>query len=416
MHPFLLETIEQIEQANIHYVVMRDGELLEEFNGGEVDVLVQAGYVKKLTAVLKQLGYRQMPSMGYAPHRFFIKYDETTDSWIKLDIVDRVSFGRPLHILETKLAKNCLDERMRCGRVYVPTPEDELMTMLLHCVLDKGKFAPHRARRLQELSQEVSRIDYLNGLLKTYWDHDVSWPEIKPLLDAGGWDVLLNQGLAVAKRLEDRQKWGTRLRYLRQKNLRRLTRLANWIRPQAPMVTLLAPDGAGKSTLAAGLEESFFFPVQLIYMGLYQKDSKRSILAKIPGLGLFNRLFTQWKRYLNGRYHQAKGRLIVFDRYGYDAMLPSEKRLSRGSRARRWLLAHACPDPDVVLFLDAPGAMLYARKGEHTPEILEKQRQGYLSLKSRIPHMQVVDVTQDAEMVRRQATSLIWQKYAERLS
>ncbi|MEZ4731266.1 MAG: hypothetical protein R3E79_29455 [Caldilineaceae bacterium] len=81
---------------------------------------------------------------------------------------------------------------------------------------------------------------------------------------------------------------------------------------------------------------------------------------------------------------------------------------------RRWALAHACPAPDLVILLDAPGAILYARKGEHSAALLEEQRQGYLQLKSQLRQMVVIDATQHPDTVRRQVTTQIWRGYVRR--
>jgi thymidylate kinase len=80
------------------------------------------------------------------------------------------------------------------------------------------------------------------------------------------------------------------------------------------------------------------------------------------------------------------------------------------------LLAHACPAPDLVLVLDAPGEVLYARKGEHSADFLEQQRQQYIALRARLPEMIVVDATRDAERVRRDALAAIWRGYIAHLS
>jgi thymidylate kinase len=110
-----------------------------------------------------------------------------------------------------------------------------------------------------------------------------------------------------------------------------------------------------------------------------------------------------------------RGRLILFDRYIYDRQLDATRKRSLKTRARRWLLAAAAPKPDLVVFLDAPGELLYARKGEHSPEILEQQRQHYLGLRDHIPQMVVVDATRDADQVRQTVTALIWRSYAKHL-
>jgi thymidylate kinase len=134
----------------------------------------------------------------------------------------------------------------------------------------------------------------------------------------------------------------------------------------------------------------------------------------VAGLGLTGRLLTQWSRWLSARYHQARGRLVVFDRYTYDALLPPRRPTSRLGRVRRWVLGHACPHPDLVVMLDAPGEVLHERKGELSPAVLEEERVRYLELRRRLPKMVVIDATQDPDHVRRELVSLIWQSYRRR--
>jgi thymidylate kinase len=137
--------------------------------------------------------------------------------------------------------------------------------------------------------------------------------------------------------------------------------------------------------------------------------------ALARGLRFVNNMAEQWYRYGTSYYHIIRGRLILFDRYVYDRQLDGSRKRSLKTRARRWLLSAAAPKPDLVVFLDAPGELLYARKGEHSPETLEQQRQHYLGLREHIPQMVIVDATRDAEQVRRTVTALIWHSYAKHL-
>jgi thymidylate kinase len=75
------------------------------------------------------------------------------------------------------------------------------------------------------------------------------------------------------------------------------------------------------------------------------------------------------------------------------------------------LLGRAIPTPDLVLILDAPGEIMFARKGEHSPDLLEEQRQRFLALLPRIPQAEVVDVSRPEEEVRRDVINRIWRKY-----
>ena len=126
------------------------------------------------------------------------------------------------------------------------------------------------------------------------------------------------------------------------------------------------------------------------------------------------RLVRQWGRYGMARLYRARRQLVIFDRHTYDEMLPPSARQSLLKRWRRWLLTLGSPKPDLVIFLDAPGEMLYARKGEHTPDLLEQRRQDYLHLLSRLPHPVIIDAAQDAAQVRHQSMALIGKVYLDR--
>jgi thymidylate kinase len=129
---------------------------------------------------------------------------------------------------------------------------------------------------------------------------------------------------------------------------------------------------------------------------------------------LAGELGAQWARWVQGAYHERRGRLVLFDRYAYDALLPLRFQQRRLSRVRRWLLGHACPPPDLVVLLDAPGEVLFERKGEKTVAVLEAQREAYRALLARPRRAVVVDAARDVEQVRSEVTAVIWREYVRR--
>jgi hypothetical protein len=360
-----------------------------------------------------QLGFVRLRTWGHAPHHFFVAYDEVLDCWLKLDVVTHVAYGRPTHELTTTLAEGCLKYRRRVGSVFVPAAEDELVTLLLHCVIDKGTFPPAWQRRIITLCEQIREEAYVTDLLAKYWSSALTCQMLRLLVQRFEWDRLLAERSTVLSRLADRTPLRATICRARDQLLRKLNHLARLFRPDALSVALLAPDGAGKSTLASGVCDHFFFPVDQIYMGLYQKQMT-SNKTRLTGLGLFGKLWTQWQRYGQGYAQRARGHFVIFDRYTYDALLPSRHKLNRWQRLRRWLLAYACPSPDLILMLDAPGDILFARKGEHSPEYLEQHRQAYLKLKHRFPQMIVVDAACNADQVRRMVIAHIWRRFADR--
>ena len=110
---------------------------------------------------------------------------------------------------------------------------------------------------------------------------------------------------------------------------------------------------------------------------------------------------------------RAQGRLVVFDRYTLDADIQWRQAAGLGARLRRWLVTHAARQPDIVVVLDVPADVMFARKGEHTPRVLEERRLGYLALAERSDRFAIVDGTRSPEEVARAVTGLAWRRYVE---
>jgi thymidylate kinase len=170
---------------------------------------------------------------------------------------------------------------------------------------------------------------------------------------------------------------------------------------------LLGPDGAGKSTLAEGLRRVLPVPVRIVYMGVFRTDTAQHLWRRVPGAGLLLRVSRLWWRSTVARYHRARGAVVVFDRYVFDAKLRPGPKSPR-SRASYWVIERACPAPDLVLLLDAPGAVMFERKGEHDVTTLEQRRGWYLDLVSKLPQGQVIDATLPPSGVLEAAVTAVW--------
>jgi thymidylate kinase len=123
-----------------------------------------------------------------------------------------------------------------------------------------------------------------------------------------------------------------------------------------------------------------------------------------------------WRRYLESLRHRSLGRLVVFDRYVYDAMLPPTGSLVQLKRLYFWVLSRLCPAPHLVLVLDVPGRVMHLRKAEHDVERLEADREQFRRLLGRLANAELVDADRPADVVLTDVLDRIWRRYADRTS
>ncbi len=422
----LADLFDEFARAGIGYCLLRGQDaLLSGSIDGDVDLLVAADQFAQARRALGQLGFVALARWGQAPHHFFIGYDQRSDTWIKLDIVTMLAYGRPIPALQTTLATECLNNRVRRGPVFVLAAEDELLTLLLHCLLDKQVFEPTYRSRLAALAHEIDDGAYIVSQIERHFPSDLPWKQLRQLIIDGEWDALLKARGAAASRLARQDPLGTRWRRVITPALRVLDRRTRAVRSRGLSMALLAPDGAGKTTLARSLGKTFYLPTRYVYMGTNLESSTITLpttrwLQKagrgrrplVRALNALNTLLEQAVRYRVAAYHRWRGRLVVFDRYpdGVLALKHSDGAIHK--RLRRRAMRALCPPPDLVVYLDAPAEVLYERKQEHSPGLLEQQRQRYLQLLRSVPQTVIVDVQRAPEEIRREVSALAWRRYA----
>ena len=120
------------------------------------------------------------------------------------------------------------------------------------------------------------------------------------------------------------------------------------------------------------------------------------------GLRLANRVAEEWYRQGLAWSHQARGEVVLFDRHFYIDYHAADIRGAPTSPRRRihgWMLEHAYPRPDLVVYLDAPVEVLLARKGEGTLESIAQRQADYRSLAGEVEHFAIVDANRPLEAV-----------------
>jgi thymidylate kinase len=402
-HPLLGEVFGALDQGSIRWCLLRAEHRLR-VPGLDVAVLVAPDQKERAAAIAGRAGFvRVGPSLA-GSSRHLVAHCSQADQWIWLEVATRLSFG-PFPRLEPQDVEEVLSRAAKTGAATELTPDDAFWIVLLDCLLDKTTIERRDAERLYLLASAATPDGPLAR--QTSRIVPVGW-NAERMIDCArrrDWTALEKVGADLRTRARAKRRFDSDPKRAIAEALEHATRP---FAPQRGMtVALLAPDGAGKSSVAAGLINSFPLPVRLIYMGRARegRHGRRGTVA--------SGLARQWCRYLVARFHRFRGRLVLFDRYTYDALLPPKRR-TPARVVRRWVFAHAVPAPDVVVLLDAPAELMFRRKGEHSEAFLEQRRGDYLDLRRRLPDMVVVDAAQDLDDVRRDVTRAIWARYRSR--
>lgn len=400
---------DELTRAGVQWAALRPSPVAEI--GDDVDVLVAASDYAMARTVLRHLGFLELPGRGRGSHRFFLGHDPARGDWLALDLVTDLAYGRWFEF-ETSLGAVCLERRSGPSNRQGLDPDDELYALLLHCLLDKRVISPRRASQLEELvlteraAGPVRR--FVEGRLPSEWTTE----GIEQAVRARDWARLGSLGHPLGRRLGRHDPIGTTWRTIGRAVVRSLEPLLLLHKP-GMTVALVGPDGSGKSTLAEQIKSGMGLPVRCVYMGLWQRGSSR-----LPRFfGVFEIAFRPlriWGRYLRAIGYRRLGRIVVFDRYPLDATLPPKGRLVGLKRAYFWFLARCAPAPDLLIILDAPGELLFARKGEEDPISLEHDRQYFRALVGRVRNAVIVDASSTTDEVFRRVDGLMWSHLAKR--
>ena len=120
----------------------------------------------------------------------------------------------------------------------------------------------------------------------------------------------------------------------------------------------------------------------------------------------------EWYRQLWSWGYQCAGYIALYDRHFlFDYSLENVDLDEEGfdTRLHRWFLTHAYPRPNLVIYLDAPAEVLYARKGEKNLKELETRRQSFLQLIRTNSNCDVIDATQPLSKVYDEVAARIFQ-------
>ena len=185
--------------------------------------------------------------------------------------------------------------------------------------------------------------------------------------------------------------------------------LGRFWRPPGVLWTLSGPDGAGKTSLLDSLGWSvprqLAAGIRVLHTRPFLWPRRSRGLPPVAGTAMerphgklrsWLRWGLAWLDFRLGHWlhvwpHLVAGRLVLFDRYGFDYIVASRRRgIDLGDAAVRRLAAAAAP-PLGALFLIADPAELVSRKGEATLAEATRQVAAYRALAATVPNSALID-------------------------
>lgn len=407
VHPVLGALFAGLEREGLRWTLLRVPSNLAAPTG-DVDLLVAPADAAALREVASELGFVALPGWGSAPDLILVRYDRASDRWLWLDISTSVSFRSPPFWELPGATDQVLERRQRVGAMVVPADADAFWLLLLHCLLDKRRVAEHHRARLHRLAGRAPESP-LGSSLCAAAGPGFAVDDFVDAARSDGDQMLMDLGDRLEAQLRRRRPIGRRSRALVKALAGVLRKPFLLRRRKGVSLALLGPNGVGKSTAAASLQRSLPFDMRIVYLGLWKVTMKPRGRVAVA-LEIATRPVRLWIRYLTAQYHQFRGRVVVFDRYVYEAHLPASPPLLTAKRIYFGFLAHLLPRPRATVVLDVPGDVAYGRKQENLPEELEAERRFYRELSRRVPSIELIDAAADADTVRAEITTIVWRQ------
>jgi len=410
LHGQVEEIFRALDEAGINWLLFRGEERMQKPTG-DIDVLIASRDLEMTDKVLATLGFSRQGSALMVTRRTYVAYVPEDDLWLRLDVVTRVAFGELLEF-DTSAAGAFLAAKRRSGVLFLPESNDAFWHLLLHYMLDRGDIPLPWREILRERAKDAHAAGPLAASLDAL-PSDVTSPHVLAVVQAADWSSLQALFSDIRKAWLSSRSPTSQARLGAQRALSRFG-LNQWtsFRPGLS-VAVLGPDGAGKTTLAEGLQDSLAIPTRYVYMGLWNEGRLEQLLRPVPGLNLLLLLLRLVARSCRRSYFRWRGCIVILDRFSYDAVLVT-KEASWRQRFTAALVLRLSQPPDLIVVLDLPGEVAFARKGEQDVATLDEWRASYRALESRGAQFVIIDATKPIAEVRRLATEAIWKTIQSR--
>lgn len=416
------DLVARLDAAGIAWCVLRNYESFPHPRSAASDHDILVGCPTKQTYALLQQSVRGLPiSIGST----FTKSDGSMigiflcmpkEPALHLDFIRRLTWRGMRLLAEDQV----LAASVRRNGVCIPAPGHEAAVSLMGYLFHQNQVKPAYRERIRQLAAQDQAG--FAACLAPVWG-DALTQELTARAVAGDWDWFAAWLKHAKRRLllcasRNPLEWVHVVVSFGGALGRRL------ITPTGLWVAFMGPDGAGKTTVAdayrtrlttlfdAGHQRQFHWrPRWLPAPGKLAGQRGAEIVIENPhgkpprgGLVSLLRFGYFWLDFVFGHFIKVRPLLVrrylvSFDRCYFDFMVDPRRFRLKLPRGLVRAFAHLAPQPDLVFVLEAPAAVLHARKQELSEAEIESQLHALRELAGQHPHMHTVRVDRDVQAI-----------------
>lgn len=434
----------EFEKNDVKYCVLRNYEwLLDEKQepGFDFDVSIASEDKGRAEAVFRKHGFIKKPLQFSRKHQgytvfcvdelrkmgFDVQWDGVV--WNDMYYLDASIYERRKKIGKKTGKDVAMGEGARgsrknaekdCGGFYVLAEEDAFVMYLCHSILGKRYFKDKYKGKLEELAfKEIDFLSVAHRLDKLFKSAGIGvWlvTEVKN----GNFEKILARRFKLIRRFVLWNHAGLFVRLF-------FRWFGEKVIGQAfPLIAVIGPDGAGKSTTTEGLVQVLRdnrLPVEYVYLGrgkshvlpidasgraVYERIKKRRHGAFVKAIYyLAAPVYTLdlLLRYLLIVRRQRRRAIIVTDRYGTDIYL-----MPKIARVLREALFGLFPRPTLTFYLYNDAKTLYERKKQQSVEELQQQLDMFERIAERLGAVRVR--TDDTRKTLEEVSKAVFERVA----